>query len=332
MLGLVQAAGGRVSTLARLLVGTSEAAGEEEEEVPLTLVCRKLGDYRPEWRCWALELLLDALPPAAQAGLLSPAQRAAVVGMLADPNREARHLAAGVLGSPERKDTAALFLGDASDVHVKAVVELLNETRLSMRAAAVQARLGREGMDANDGRFIDPDVQPKTQTHTSSAQMLALLPPVTQPTILRLVGAKLASTVRGTRFFALDALRRGLPLSFGHEPNDDAQRLCLRHGTCVKRTSIDPTCPARVAIDTALARPTRTAVLRRLGDPAPCVRRAAAAVLVGLPLPALAHWRVVERLLALASPSSSSSCSGGDRVRSAAAALGVVARCVSTWT
>lgn len=61
-------------------------------------------------------------------------------------------------------------------------------------------------------------------------------------------------------------------------------------------------------------------------DPTPCVRRAAAAVLVGLPLPGLAQWRVVEKLLALAS---SSSGGGADRVQ-AAGALGVVARCVLT--
>ena len=155
LLGLVQASGGNVSALARLLVGQRRAAGEEDEDkeaVPLMLVCRKLGDYRTEWRCWALELLLDDLPLSAQAGLLSPAQRAAVVGMLADPCREVRHLAAGALGSAERRDMAALFLGDASAVHVKAIVWLLDETKLSMREAAVQASLGTT-LDAKYARL-----------------------------------------------------------------------------------------------------------------------------------------------------------------------------------
>lgn len=61
--------------------------------------------------------------------------------------------------------------------------------------------------------------------------MLALLPPTTQPTILQLLAPTLTSTVRGTRYFAMEALRRGLPVPFGHEPNDDdAQRLCFRRG------------------------------------------------------------------------------------------------------
>lgn len=334
LLGLVQASSGNVSALVRLLVGQRGAAGEEgeeEEAVPLLLVCRKLGDYRTEWRCWALELLLDALPLSAQAGLLSSTHRAAVVGMLADPSREVRHLAAGALGSAERRDMAALFLGDASAVHVKAIVWLLDETRLSMREAAVQASRGTT-LDAKYACASLPvsDSQPRRHTNT---QMLALLPPTTQPTILQLLAPTLTSTVRGTRYFAMEALRRGLPMPFGHEPNDDAQRICVRRGMWADgphKVLIEPPYSIGLAIDTFLPLhpvcPSITVLRRLVEDPTPCVRRAAAAVLVGLPLPAVAEWRVIEKLLALAS---SSRGGRADRVQ-AATALGVVARCVLT--
>lgn len=110
------------------------------EPEALGLICRKLGDFRPDWRCWAVEVLLHALPLGAQARLLSPPQRtAAGVGMLADPNRDVRHTVAALLSEKER--AGVLFAADALDVHVKAAVELLDNACLSMRTAAVKASL-----------------------------------------------------------------------------------------------------------------------------------------------------------------------------------------------
>jgi hypothetical protein len=239
----------------------------------LELMCRKLGDFRPEWRCWAIELLLRTLPLGAQALLLSPSKRAAVVGMLADANRDVRATAAAALGGGESGDeggdggraaaaaSALVFLVDTPNTHVRAAVELLEHPQLAMRGAAVRI-LGR-------------------------------LPAATQPAILAHLPSKLTSPVRGTRLFALEAIRgEGLPIPLGQDP--EAQRVCL------------------------------PLVLRRLGDRAPCVRRSAASVLAGLPLSVLAEWRVVDRLLDRAAGDEAGVVDPAVR----AAALGAVARCV----
>ena len=145
---------------------------------------RKLGDWRPEWRCFAIDffgtMVLSPLPRSVRLGLL---------GALSDPVRDVRQEAVTVLAAASQGQP-----GYASGLlqvpHLKAIADLLGDTMLSLRATAVTLLTGI--LSTDPVRF-----NPQQPDH------LTVLVSATLPCVV----TKLGHPMRGTRLSALQVLK-----------------------------------------------------------------------------------------------------------------------------